>query len=47
MMKEMGHLPARLLEMPSVKIVNSWYGTSLCELDSFKGATATDETVEK
>ncbi|CAF0733369.1 unnamed protein product [Rotaria sordida] len=47
MMKEMGHLPPRLLEMPSVKTVNSWYGTSLHELDSFRHAPTTNETVKK
>ncbi|CAF3478496.1 unnamed protein product [Rotaria sp. Silwood1] len=47
MMKEMGHLPSRLLEMPSVKTVNGWYGTSLHELDSFRHATPTTETVKK
>lgn len=45
MMKEMGHLPSRLLEMPSVKTVNSWYGTSLRELHSFKGLQPTKDTV--
>ncbi len=47
MMKEMGHLPPRLLEMPSVKTVNGWYGTSLYELDSFKDSQATPDTVKK
>ncbi|CAF0737706.1 unnamed protein product [Rotaria sordida] len=47
MMKEMGHLPPRLLEMPSVKTVNGWYGTSLHELDSFRHAPTTNETVKK
>jgi hypothetical protein len=47
MMKEMGHLPPRLLEMPSVKTVNGWYGTSLRELHSFKGSQPTKEVVRK
>ena len=47
MMKEMGHLPPRLLEMPSVKTVNGWYGTSLHELHSFQGLTASNDTVKK
>lgn len=47
MMKEMGHLPPRLLDTPSVKTVNGWYGTSLHELDSFKQLTANPETVKK
>lgn len=47
MMKEMGHLPPRLLEMPSVKTVNGWYGTSLQELDSFKNSAPTPEAVKK
>ncbi|CAF2515920.1 unnamed protein product [Rotaria sp. Silwood2] len=46
MMKEMGHLPPRLLEMPSVKTVNGWYGTSLHDLDSFRNAMPTNETVK-
>jgi len=47
MMKEMGHLPSRLLEMPSVKAVNEWYGTSLTELHSFKELKPTKEVVQK
>lgn len=47
MMKEMGHLPPRLLEMPSVKTVNGWYGASLHELHSFKDSQASTETVKK
>jgi len=47
MMKEMNHLPARLLEMPSVKTVNGWYGTSLHELHSFKNLSPSHETVKK
>ena len=47
MMKEMGHLPPRLLDMPSVKTVNGWYGTSLHELHTFKDATPSPETVKK
>jgi len=47
MMKEMGHLPPRLLEMPSVKIVNAWYGTSLQELHSFKDLQPSKEIVRK
>ncbi|CAF1114848.1 unnamed protein product [Rotaria sordida] len=47
MMKEMGHLPSRLLEMPSVKTVNGWYGTSLFELYSFRDSQPTNETVRK
>jgi hypothetical protein len=46
-MKEMEHVPPRLLEMPSVKIVNGWYGTSLTELDSFKGSQVTDDDVKR
>jgi len=46
-MKEMEHVPPRLLEMPSVKIVNGWYGKSLTELDSFKSSQATDDDVKK
>ena len=47
MMKEMGHLPSRLLEMPSFRTVNGWYGASLHELHSFKGETPTVDTVSK
>ncbi|CAF0858750.1 unnamed protein product [Adineta steineri] len=47
MMKEMGHLPPRLLEMPSVKTVNGWYGTSLTELHTFKELPATGDSVKK
>jgi hypothetical protein len=47
MMKEMGHLPPRLLDMPSVKTVNGWYGTSLHELHSFKDLSPTIEAVKK
>jgi hypothetical protein len=47
MMKEMGHLPPRLLQMPSVKTVNGWYGTSLTELHTFKGLHPTKEIVRK
>lgn len=47
MMKEMGHLPPRLLEMPSVITVNGWYGASLHELHSFKDQPATSDTVKK
>ncbi len=47
MMKEMEHVPPRLLEMPSVKIVNGWYGTSLAELDSFKSLQVTDGNVKR
>ncbi|UJR20887.1 hypothetical protein I4U23_023996 [Adineta vaga] len=47
MMKEMDHLPPRLLEMPSVKTVNSWYGTSLTELHSFKGLQPNADVVTK
>jgi hypothetical protein len=46
-MKEMEHVPPRLLEMPSVKIVNGWYGTSLAELDSFKSLQVTDGNVKR
>jgi hypothetical protein len=46
-MKEMGHLPPRLLEMPSVKTVNGWYGTSLHELHAFKESPPTTDTVKK
>jgi len=46
-MKEMGHLPPRLLEMPSVITVNGWYGTSLHELHSFKDTPPSAETVKK
>jgi pyruvate dehydrogenase kinase isoform 1 len=47
MMKEMGHLPPRLLDMPSVKTVNGWYGTSLHELHSFKDLAPSPESVKK
>ncbi|CAF4421624.1 unnamed protein product, partial [Adineta steineri] len=47
MMKEMAHLPPRLLQMPSFKTVNGWYGTSLTELHSFTGLQPTDDTVKK
>jgi hypothetical protein len=47
MMKEMGHLPPRLLEMPSVKTVNGWYGTSLHELHTFKDSQPTADVVKK
>jgi len=47
MMKEMGHLPPRLLEMPSVKTVNGWYGTSLHELHSFTDTPPTTEAVKR
>lgn len=43
----MGHLPARLLQMPSVHTVNSWYGTSLTELHSFKTLQPTSDVVQK
>jgi len=46
-MKEMEHVPPRLLEMPSVKIVNGWYGKSLTELDSFKSSEVTDASVKR
>ncbi|CAF1063273.1 unnamed protein product [Adineta ricciae] len=46
MMKEMNHLPSRLLDMPSVETVNSWYGTSLIELHSFKGLKPTTDVVK-
>jgi len=45
MMKEMGHLPVRLLEMPSVQTVTKWYGSSLTELHTFKGLKPTKEVV--
>ena len=47
MMKEMGHLPERLLQMPSVKTVNGWYGTSLTELHTFKGLQPNSDVVKK
>ena len=47
MMKEMNHLPSRLLDMPSVKTVNSWYGTSLTELHSFKGLKPAEDVVKR
>ena len=47
MMKEMAHLPPRLLDTPSVKTVNGWYGTSLHELHSFKDSQPSTETVKK
>lgn len=47
MMKEMGHLPPRLLEMPSFRTVSGWYGTSLYELHSFQTLQPTEETVKK
>jgi hypothetical protein len=47
MMKEMGHLPPRLLDMPSVRIVNRWYGTSLTDLHSFKNLQPTEEIIRK
>lgn len=47
MMKEMDHLPPRLLQMPSVKIVNGWYGTSLTELHTFKGLKPNKDVVQK
>ncbi|CAF3706387.1 unnamed protein product [Adineta steineri] len=47
MMKEMGHLPPRLLEMPSVKTVNGWYGTSLTELHTFKEFTEVLQNIRK
>jgi len=47
MMKEMNHLPLRLLQMPSVQTVNSWYGTSLTELHSFKSLQPTNDVVQK
>jgi len=47
MMKEMGHLPVRLLEMPSVQTVTKWYGSSLTELHTFKGLKPTKEVVCK
>jgi hypothetical protein len=47
MMKEMEHLPDRLRQMPSVRLVNSWYGTSLAELDSFRGLQPVDDIVTR
>lgn len=47
MMKEMAHLPPRLLEMPSFRTVSGWYGTSLHELHAFQNLQPTDETVNK
>jgi hypothetical protein len=47
MMKEMGHLPSRLLEMPSFQIVNGWYGTTLHELHEFKSLAPANDTVKK
>ena len=47
MMKEMGHLPERLLRMPSVKTVNGWYGASLTELHTFKGLEPNSGVVKK
>lgn len=47
MMKEMGHLPPRLLDMPSVKTVNGWYGATLQELHSFKDSQPATDTVKK
>ncbi|CAF1392234.1 unnamed protein product [Rotaria magnacalcarata] len=47
MMKEMGHLPPRLLKMPSVKTVNGWYGTSLFDLHSFRHLKPTGEIIKK
>jgi len=46
-MKEMAHLPPRLLEMPSVQTVKGWYGTSLHELHTFKDLPASIDTVNK
>jgi pyruvate dehydrogenase kinase 2/3/4 len=46
-MKEMGHLTPRLLEMPSVRMVNGWYGTSLTELHSFKTLQPSEEVIRK
>lgn len=46
-MKEMDHLPPRLLQMPSVKIVNGWYGTSLTELHTFKSLQPNKDIVQK
>ena len=47
MMKEMGHLPSRLLEMPSVRMVNGWYGTSLTELHSFRTLKPSEDVIRK
>lgn len=47
MMKEMGHLPPRLLDMPSVKTVNGWYGASLQDLHSFKDSQPSTDIVKK
>ena len=47
MMKEMGHLPERLFEMPSVKVVNGWYGASLTDLHSFKSSPPSSEVVKR
>ena len=38
---------ARLLDMPSVKTVNGWYGTSLHDLHTFKNLPPSQETVKK
>jgi pyruvate dehydrogenase kinase 2/3/4 len=47
MMKEMAHLPPRLLDMPSVKTVKDWYGISLTDMHTFKGLAPTTEIVQK
>jgi hypothetical protein len=47
MMKEMGHLPPRLLEVPSVRTVNGWYGSSLHDLHTFKDSPPSNDVVKK
>lgn len=43
----MDHLPPRLLDMPSVKTVNGWYGASLTDLHSFKGLQPSADVVQR
>ncbi|CAF0785504.1 unnamed protein product [Didymodactylos carnosus] len=47
MMKEMMHLPPRLLEMPSVRVVKGWYDSSLTDVHNFKDLASSDDVVQK
>ncbi|CAF0741147.1 unnamed protein product [Didymodactylos carnosus] len=47
MMKEMMHLPPRMLQTPSVQIVKRWYDTSLMDMHQFKDLSPSDDTVQK
>lgn len=47
-MQEINHLPKNLLEMPSIRLVNSWYVQSFVDLLKFEQEDDTsDETLER